>query len=104
MIRRELILIFFPAEQVVTKEKMAGEGKKVRVGRDLLWLSTLGINLVLASAVGVVVGHFLDKWLKTGAIFTILFFFIGTFAGFRQIFKEVQKLNAEDKDPDGKKK
>jgi len=71
--------------------------KSSRLGRDMLWLSTLGINLVLAGAVGVVVGYYIDKWLKTPPIMTILFFCIGTFAGFRQIFKEVRKLGDEEK-------
>jgi len=89
----------------MSKEKKADAGNNSRFRRDLLWLSTLGINLVLATAAGVVIGHYLDKWFKTSPILTILFFFIGTFAGFGQIFKEVQKLNAADRDPpDGEQK
>ncbi|MBN2188155.1 MAG: AtpZ/AtpI family protein [Chitinispirillaceae bacterium] len=73
------------------------DGKKgVRTGRDLLWLSTLGINLVLAGAAGVVIGYFLDKWFNTPPVMTIVFFCIGTFAGFRQIYKEVRKLGNGD--------
>ena len=67
-----------------------------RMRRDLLWLSTLGINLVLSSAAGIVLGFFLDKWLNTRPVLTLVFFCVGTFAGFRQIYKEIQKLGNDD--------
>jgi len=73
--------------------------KKLHRGGDLLWLSTLGINLVLAGAAGIAIGYFLDKWLKTQPVMTILFFCIGTFAGFRQIYKEMQKLGNDNEKP-----
>jgi ATP synthase protein I len=79
-----------------------GDGKKHEAkndpsfGRNLLWMSTLGINLVLSSAVGVVIGLYLDKWLKTQPVMTILFFLVGTFAGFRQIYREIRKLGSEE--------
>ena len=76
-----------------------GAKKDSGLRRDMLWLSTLGINLVFASAVGVAIGYFIDKWLKASPIFTIVFFCIGTFAGFRVIYREVQKLDKEEKKP-----
>jgi len=80
----------------MTEEHTPDGRKNARFRQDLLWLSTLGINLVFASAVGVVVGHYLDKLFKTSPIFTIVFFCIGTFAGFRQIYKQVQKMDEDD--------
>lgn len=70
--------------------------KRLHRGGDLLWLSTLGINLVLAGAAGIVIGFYLDKWLKTQPVMTIFFFCIGTFAGFRQIYKEMRKLGSDN--------
>jgi ATP synthase protein I len=64
--------------------------------RNLLWVSTLGIQLVVSGAVGVAIGVYLDKWLKTQPVMTILFFGIGTTAGFRQIYKEIRKLGNEE--------
>lgn len=64
--------------------------------RDFLWVSTLGINLVLSSIVGIGLGYLIDHWFRTQPIFTIILFFIGTFAGFRQIYKEIMKLAKED--------
>jgi ATP synthase protein I len=80
-----------------TGEKEAGKNKNVSLGRDMVWLSTLGINLVLAGAAGVLIGYYLDKWLKTQPVMTIIFFCIGTAAGFRQIYKEVRKLGSDGK-------
>lgn len=72
-----------------------GDGKIPDLKKgDLLWLSTLGINLVLAGAAGVVIGLYLDRWLKTMPVMTILFFCIGTFAGFSQIYREIRKLGS----------
>lgn len=65
--------------------------------RALLQVSTLSINLVLSSAAGLAAGYFLDKWLKTQPVLTILFFCIGTFAGFRQIFREMQRMGSDEK-------
>jgi ATP synthase protein I len=77
--------------------KETGGKKNVTLGRDLVWLSTLGINLVFAGAVGVCIGYFIDKWLNTRPAMIIVFFCIGTFAGFRQIYKEVRKLGNDEK-------
>jgi ATP synthase protein I len=85
--------------------KMMDSGKKTGVEKngpagakgDMLWVSTLGINLVLATLVGVAIGWYLDKWFHTSPVLTIVFFFIGTFAGFRQIYLAVRKLGDEDK-------
>ena len=80
----------------MTEEHTPDGRKNARFRQDLLWLSTLGINLVLASAAGVVIGYYLDKWLKTPPVLTIVFFCIGTFAGFRQIYKDVRKLGSDN--------
>jgi ATP synthase protein I len=87
----------------MTNENKPEGGRDARSRQDWLWLSTLGINLVFSSAIGAVIGHFLDKWFKTTPIFIILFFFIGTLAGFLQIYKQVQKLGKEDSKNDPKK-
>lgn len=81
------------------QEAASGPGFK----RNLLWVSTLGINLVISSAVGVVIGVFLDKWLKTQPVMTILFFCVGTAAGFRQIYREIRKLGSEEEKHDEQK-
>jgi len=74
-----------------------GDGKNGKGSRTgLLWISTLGINLVLSSIVGIGLGYFIDHWFRTQPVFTIALFFVGTFAGFRQIYKEIMKMAKED--------
>jgi ATP synthase protein I len=73
--------------------KKKGSDKK----GDLLWASTLGINLVVSTAAGVLIGWFLDKLFKTSPVLTIVFFCIGTLAGFIQIYREIRKLDNDDK-------
>jgi ATP synthase protein I len=78
-------------------EKKSGHKEDPGAKGNLLWASSLGINLVLASAAGITLGWFLDKWFKTAPVLVILFFFIGTFAGFRQIYMAIKKLEKDDK-------
>lgn len=59
---------------------------------DYMWLASLGINLVVSSLVGLFIGFYLDKWLNTKPILMFVFFFIGLIAGFRQIIKEMKKI------------
>jgi F0F1-type ATP synthase assembly protein I len=49
-------------------------------------LSSIGISVVLAIAIGVMVGLAVDRWLGTEPWFFFIFLFIGIVAGFRNIF------------------
>jgi len=65
-------------------------------------LSTIGISVVVAIAIGVYVGLQLDKWLGTAPWFFFIFLFFGIVAGFRNIYimagKEIKRddNNRED--------
>ncbi len=76
----------------MTEKKTHDDGLK----RNLLFVSSLGINLVLSGVAGIVLGIYLDKWFHTRPILTIALFILGTVAGFRQIYKEIRKLGEED--------
>jgi F0F1-type ATP synthase assembly protein I len=58
-------------------------------------LSTIGISVVVAIAIGVYVGLQLDKWLGTAPWFFFIFLFFGIVAGFRNIYimagKEIRR-------------
>ena len=58
-------------------------------------LSTIGISVVIAIAIGVYVGLQLDKWLGTAPWFFFIFLFFGIVAGFRNIYimagKEIKR-------------
>jgi ATP synthase protein I len=57
------------------------------VWRQLLRASTVGLNMVAFTAVGLAVGYFLDKLLGTRPWLTIIFLLIGIAGGFRELFK-----------------
>lgn len=61
--------------------------------RDLASLSSLGISMVVSTVVGLGLGILLDKWLSTAPYLTLIGFFLGVAAGFRQIVKEIRRLN-----------
>ena len=63
--------------------------------RTLGTLSTIGISVVVAIAIGVYIGLQLDKWLGTAPWFFFIFLFFGIVAGFRNIYimtgKEIRR-------------
>jgi F0F1-type ATP synthase assembly protein I len=71
-----------------------GEGKRSLL-LTLGTLSTIGISVVVAIAIGVFVGLKLDKWLGTQPWFFFIFLFFGIVAGFRNIYimagKEIKR-------------
>jgi len=57
-----------------------------------LWTTaSLGVTMVACTAVGLAIGLFLDKHLKTGSVLTIIFFALGIAAGIKQVVKELSK-------------
>lgn len=54
--------------------------------RNLALLSSLGISVVLAIAIGAWVGLALDGWLGTSPWFFFFFLGIGIAAGFRNVY------------------
>ncbi len=71
-----------------------GEGKRGLL-LTLGTLSTIGISVVVAIAIGVYVGLKLDEWLGTAPWFFFIFLFFGIVAGFRNIYimagKEIRR-------------
>jgi len=69
--------------------------------KQLLEASTVGINLVISTLIGLAMGYgidyALDKWfgLHTKPWFTIIFLFIGIIAGFRELFRIAKKSDNE---------
>jgi len=62
-------------------------------------IGTIGLHLVSGVIVGVFLGYFLDKYFGTSPWLTIIFFFLGIAAGFRNMYKDVQKyIISEEKE------
>ncbi len=65
--------------------------------KQLLEASSVGIQLVLSTFVGFAIGYFLDKFFKTFPWLTIIFLFLGIFAGFYDLVRVARKQNGTDK-------
>ena len=59
------------------------------VGAGLGFALRIGIELVAALVVGVGIGLLLDYWLNTGPWMSIVFFFLGSAAGFLNVYRAV---------------
>jgi ATP synthase protein I len=56
-------------------------------GKSWLAYSSVGIMFPASILVGFIIGYFLDKWLKTDPILTIVFIIYGILAGFFNLFQ-----------------
>lgn len=66
--------------------------------KQLLQASTVGLNLVLSTFVGLGIGYGLDKLFKTSPYLTIIFLIIGIISGFRDLFRIAKRQgNGSDK-------
>ena len=59
--------------------------------KRLVWLSSVGISMVVATFIGLYIGVYLDNVFSTRPWFTIIFLIIGIAAGFRNIYILVKK-------------
>ena len=69
---------------------------KAKLLKQFASYSTLGLEMGLSVAVGVGIGYYLDKWLKTEPWFLIIFIFFGVAAGFRRLYRAAKRLQKED--------
>jgi len=60
--------------------------------RSLYVLSSLGIMFALSIFIGLVVGIYLDKWLGTKPLMTLLFLVFGIISAFLSLYREIRKL------------
>ncbi|MCM2358872.1 MAG: AtpZ/AtpI family protein [Geobacteraceae bacterium] len=78
------------------------EEEKKRLIKTLGMISTMGISMAVAIAIGVYIGWQLDRWLGTEPWFFFIFLLFGIVAGFRNIYiiagREIKR------DDDGKDK
>lgn len=74
-------------------DKVAGRKPGRRSSRSGLGFAMrLGVELVSALIVGVAIGYFLDRWLGTKPWLTLLFFVLGSAAGFINVYRVMTGL------------
>ena len=59
--------------------------------RQLLQASTVGINLVLSTFVGLAIGYGLDSLFHSSPWLTIIFLILGIIAGFRELLRMAKR-------------
>ena len=67
--------------------------------RQLMQASTIGINLVLSTFVGLAIGYGLDSLFHSSPWLTLIFLILGIIAGFRELLRIANK---QDNGPDTK--
>jgi F0F1-type ATP synthase assembly protein I len=65
--------------------------------REALGATSLGWDLAVPIFGGVLLGHFLDRWLETGYVFTLGLLLLGVVTGFYNVFRAVQRLEARER-------
>ena len=70
------------------QEEASGSAREKRAGASGIGVGfRLAIELVTALVVGVAIGYGLDRWLGTAPLFLIVFFFLGSAAGFLNVYR-----------------
>lgn len=59
--------------------------------KGLLKASTVGLNLVISTFVGLAIGYVLDKFFGTKPWLTIIFLLLGIISGFRDLLRMAKK-------------
>ena len=69
---------------------------------SLMTYGTLGLEMGISLAVGLAIGYFIDRHLKTSPVFTIVFMLFGIAAGMKRLYSLWKKAEKEDERDHGK--
>jgi ATP synthase protein I len=86
------------------QKKLAEDREKKRMYLTVADLSTMGFAVVLSIVVGLIAGIFIDKYLGTEPIFTLILIFGGILSGFRIMYKSYMRFFNDEGKSDGSKK
>ena len=72
--------------------------------KSMGFLSSVGISLVASILIGLFMGIYLDDWLDTRPLFTLIMLLIGIISGFRNIYilttRELKRQELENENHD----
>ena len=66
--------------------------------RSLGGLATVGMTFVVASAGATIGGYYLDRWLTTLPVFTLIGLGVGAAVGIREFFRMIKRAEQEERD------
>ena len=66
--------------------------------RSLGGLATVGMTFVVATAGATIGGYFVDRWLGTNPLFTLIGLALGIGVGFRDFFRTIRRWQDEERD------
>lgn len=69
--------------------------------RALGGLASAGFTFVVATAGGVLLGYFLDRWLGTSPWLTLIGLALGIVVGFREFYRSIKAYEREEEEEDG---
>ncbi len=76
---------------------------KRQLYKSLGFLSSVGISLVASILIGLAMGVYLDRWLDTRPLFTLIMLLIGVISGFRNVYilttRELKRQELEEQQP-----
>jgi ATP synthase protein I len=70
-----------------------------KILEQLTIVSQLGLTMAGSIGLGLLIGYYLDKWLKTGGIFLVIFIFLGVVGGGHTVYRQIKELESDDKEP-----
>lgn len=69
--------------------------RQSRLFREALASSSIGWEIALPIGGGALLGQLIDRALDTTIVFTVLFLMLGVFSGGYNLFRHVQRINAQ---------
>ena len=73
-----------------------GEDKK-KLYKNVVRYSAIGLEMGFSVAIGVAIGYFLDRFLRTGPWLTLIFLIFGVIAGFRSLFSLMKSVDRDER-------
>lgn len=64
--------------------------KEDKSGKTIMYAG-IGIDLVVSTVVGGVIGYFLDRWLGTSPWLLVIFLILGAVSGFLTVFRIIER-------------
>jgi ATP synthase protein I len=87
---------------IIGERSLMSNPKKDKSILQMADLVTMGMAMVLCIVMGLIAGVYLDKWMETEPIFTLLFIVGGILAGFRIMYKTYMKFFAQENSRESK--